>query len=344
MTSSSSAADLRALPAPFASSNSSPNSRCACWKKAPRSARTRSPAPSWNAVRSMRCCRTGAPRRPRSACRRNTTNLRSSHAPGADVRAKITMLAEGCRGSLSKQVINQFKLDEGHCPQTYGLGLKELWQLAKGRGQPGRIEHTIGWPLDNRTYGGSFIYHLSDDRAYVGFVAGLDYEDPRFKPFEAFQQFKNHPSVKPLLEGGEIISGGARTIAAGGWQSLPTLEMPGALLIGDAGGNVNVPKIKGIHQAIRSGTLAAEHFVEARARTRFDARWRASPGGCELKKVRNIKPGFKRGLWFGLANAALETVTAGKLPWTLKNSASYAATVKLGEYESPDRGWTDRTL
>ena len=254
------------------------------------------------------------------------------------------MLAEGCRGSLSKQLINRFGLDHGKSPQTYGLGLKELWQLPAGRGQPGRIEHTVGWPLDARTYGGSFVYHLSDDRAYVGFVVGLDYEDPRFRPFEAFQQFKHHPSVRPLLEGGEIIAAGARTIAAGGWQSLPTLEMPGALLIGDAGGNVNVPKIKGIHQAIRSGTLAAEHFAETGASAGFDAKWRSSPGGRELKKVRNIKPGFKRGLWLGMANAALETVTAGILPWTLSNSAGYASMQRLDRYESPNRGWIDRAL
>ena len=266
------------------------------------------------------------------------------YTPGADVHAKITMLAEGSRGSLSKQLIQKFKLDAGKSPQTYGLGMKELWQLPAGRVEPGRIEHSIGWPLDKRTYGGSFVYHLTENRVYVGFVVGLDYEDPRFKPFEAFQQFKNHPSILPLLAGGEIISAGARTIVAGGWQSLPTLEMPGALLIGDAGGVLNVPKIKGLHQAIRSGVLAAEHYALTGTSAGFDAKWRASPGGRELKKVRNIKPGFKRGLWFGLANAALETLTAGALPWTLANRASYAATEHLDSYESPDRGWTARTL
>ena len=268
----------------------------------------------------------------------------ANFTPGADVRAKITMLAEGCRGSLTKQLIRRFALDADRSPQTFGLGMKELWQLPAGRAEPGLIEHTVGWPLDSRTYGGSFIYHLTDDRVYVGFVAGLDYEDPRFKPFEAFQQFKNHPSVRRLLEGGEIIAAGARTIAAGGWQSLPKLEMPGALLIGDAAGTLNVPKIKGIHQAIRSGVLAAEHIAEAGTTAGFDARWHASPGGLELKRVRNVKPGFKRGLWLGLANAALETATAGKLPWTLRNRASYAATRRLDDYESPDRGWGQRTL
>jgi electron-transferring-flavoprotein dehydrogenase len=267
-----------------------------------------------------------------------------NYAPGAEVRARIVMLAEGCRGSLSKQLIRRFRLDEGKSPQTYGLGFKELWQLPAGRGQPGRIEHTVGWPLDSRTYGGSFVYHLNEDRVYIGFVVGLDYEDPRLRPFEAFQQFKHHPSVRKLLEGGEIIAAGARTIAAGGWQSLPTLEMPGALLIGDAGGTLNVPKIKGIHQAIRCGALAAEHFAETGASAGFDAKWRASPGGRELRKVRNVKPGFKRGLWFGMLNAALETATAGKLPWTLANAASYARTKHLDQYASPERGWVDRTL
>ena len=162
------------------------------------------------------------------------------------------MVAEGCRGSLAKVLIRHFGLADGRSPQTYGLGIKELWQLPAGRVEPGLIQHTVGWPVDQRTYGGSFLYHLDQNRVYVGYVAGLDYEDPRFRPFEAFQQFKQHPSQRPLFEGGELLSYGARTIVEGGWQSLPRLDMPGAVLIGDAGGLVNVPKIKGVHQAIRS--------------------------------------------------------------------------------------------
>lgn len=265
-------------------------------------------------------------------------------APGPEVRARITVLAEGCRGSITKQLIKRFALDADCDPQTYGLGFKELWQLPPGRVEPGLIQHSIGWPLDNRTYGGSFLYHLDNDRVYIGYVVGLDYEDPRLQPFEAFQQFKHHPSIKALLEGGEIVAAGARTISAGGWQSMPKLEMPGALLIGDAGGTLNVPKIKGIHQAIRSGMLAATHIAEHDSVAGFDKRWRASPGGQELKKVRNIKPGFKRGLWFGLVNAALETVLGGRTPWTMRNTAAYAATKKLDEYESPDRNWIERNL
>jgi len=263
---------------------------------------------------------------------------------GPEIRARITVLAEGCRGSISKQLIKKFELDAECDPQTYGLGFKELWQLPEGRVQAGLIQHSIGWPLDTGTYGGSFLYHLNKNRVYIGYVVGLDYPDPRLQPFEAFQQFKHHPSIKPLLEGGELIASGARAIVAGGWQSLPKLEMPGALLIGDAGGTLNVAKIKGIHQALRSGMLAAEHLAEHNASVGFDARWRASPGGQELRKIRNIKPGFKRGLWFALANAALETVLGGRTPWTLRNKAAYSEIQPLNDYESPDRGWVERTL
>ena len=265
-------------------------------------------------------------------------------APGPDIHARITLFCEGCRGSTSKQLIKRFGLDAGKSPQTYGLGFKELWQLPPGRTEVGLIQHTLGWPLDTRTYGGSFLYHLDHDRVYVGFVIGLDYEDPRFKPFEAFQQWKNHPHVKALLQGGEILAGGARTVIEGGYQSMPTLEMPGALLVGDAGGTLNTPKIKGIHQAIRSGMLAAAHFVETGSSLGFDKRWRESAGGRELYKVRNIRPGFTRGLWFGLANAALETASFGRLPWTLANHADDKALRHLDDYTSPDRDWGEREL
>jgi electron-transferring-flavoprotein dehydrogenase len=263
---------------------------------------------------------------------------------GPEIHAKITMLCEGCRGSTSKQLIARYRLDAGKSPQTYGLGLKELWQLPPGRVQPGLIQHTAGWPLDNGIYGGSFLYHLNKDRVYVGFVVGLDYADPRFKPFEAFQQWKNHPDIKSLLKGGEIVAGGARTIIEGGYQSMPTLEMPGAMLVGDAGGTLNMPKIKGIHQAIRSGVTAAAHYVETGTSAGFDQRWRKSPGGRELYKVRNIRPGFRHGLLLGTANFGFETITMGKVPWTLANHADDTALKRLDEYTSPDRGWTDREL
>ena len=181
-----------------------------------------------------------------------------------DPRARSRCSPKAAAARIAKTLIARFELAQGHCPQTFALGYKELWQLPPGRVQPGRIEHALGWPADPHTYAGSFLYHLDNDRVYVGYIVGLDYQDPRLAPFEAFQQYKNHPSVKPLLEGGEIVSAGARTIAAGGWQSTPTLEMPGAMLIGDAGGTLNFAKIKGVHQAIRSGALAGEHLAAGR--------------------------------------------------------------------------------
>jgi electron-transferring-flavoprotein dehydrogenase len=265
------------------------------------------------------------------------------------------VLAEGCRGHLTKQLIRRYELDAASDPQTYGIGIKELWQLPPGRAEAGKVMHTIGWPLDDATYGGSFLYHLDNDRVAVGFVVGLDYEDPMFSPFEAFQQFKNHATIKPLLEGGSIVSAGARAIVEGGWQSLPDVEMPGAMLIGDSAGLVNVPKIKGTHQAIRSAMLAAEHVIETGRSNGWNAKLRASPVLRELRKVRNIRPGFNKGLWFGLANAGWETVTAGLSPWTLKNHADWSSLDKLDTYESPKRsgdvnaqpprrGWVERTL
>jgi len=214
-----------------------------------------------------------------------------------------------------------------------------------GRVTPGKIVHSIGWPADTHTYGGSFLYHLDKDRIALGYISGLDYSDPEYKPWEAFQQWKNHPMVKPLLEEGTILSAGARAIVTGGYQSLPTCDMPGALLIGDTAGLLNVPKIKGTHQAIRSGMLAAEHLAASGLDAAgFDAKLRGSEAMAELKKVRNIKPGFKKGLWYGLLNAAWETATFGLSPWTLKNKADWSALHKLGAQEEPRRDYVQRTL
>ncbi|MBM2853931.1 MAG: electron transfer flavoprotein-ubiquinone oxidoreductase [Steroidobacteraceae bacterium] len=267
-----------------------------------------------------------------------------NYAAGADIRAGTTILAEGCRGSITKKIVAQLELDAGCSPQTFGLGFKELWQLPPGRAEAGLIQHTIGWPVDSHTYGGSFVYHLDQDRVYVGYVVGLDYEDPRFAPFEAFQQFKHHPRVRRLLAGGELLSYGARTIAAGGWQSLPHMDAPGLMIVGDAAGTLNVPKIKGVHQAIRCGVLAAEHLAEHGRTEGFDARWRASEGGRELKRVRNFKPGFHRGLWFGLANAAFETVIGGHSPWTLSHKENHLALHRLDDGDLPNRHWGERDL
>ena len=272
-----------------------------------------------------------------------------SHKPGytqgIDIKAKVTVLAEGARGHLTKRLVKRFELDADSDPQGYSIGIKELWQVPEDRVSPGKIVHSFGWPADNATYGGSFIYHLDKGRLAIGYVTGLDYKDPNYRPWEAFQQFKHHPTVKPLLEGGEIISAGARAIATGGYQSLPRVEMPGALLIGDTAGLLNVPKVKGTHQAIRSGMMAAEHLVaNALSPEGFDAKLRDSEVMAELKSVRNIKPGFKRGLWMGILNAGWETVTGGRSPWTLKNHADWSSLEKLAEYEAPDRGWGPRDL
>ncbi|MBT8131370.1 MAG: electron transfer flavoprotein-ubiquinone oxidoreductase [Gammaproteobacteria bacterium] len=268
-----------------------------------------------------------------------------NYTPGVDIHARHTVLAEGCRGSLSKQLIVRYNLDEGKSPQTYGIGFKELWRLPDGRVDPGLIRHTIGWPLDRSTYGGSFLYHLDNEQVYIGFVSGLDYQDPQFSPFEAFQQFKHHPSVMPLLEGGEILSAGTRAIIEGGYQSLPKLEMPGAMLIGDAGGTLNVPKIKGVHMALGSGICAADHLAEKDSSEGFDEVFRRGARGRELYKVRNIRPGFRGGLWRGLANAALETVALGKTPWTLSNHADWASLKKQSSsQDEQQRSYVSRTL
>ncbi|MEO8748000.1 MAG: electron transfer flavoprotein-ubiquinone oxidoreductase [Rhodanobacter sp.] len=269
---------------------------------------------------------------------------KANYTQGVDIHAKVTVLAEGARGSLTKGLVQRFKLDAHSDPQGYSIGIKELWQVPAGRVTPGKIVHSFGWPADTHTYGGGFLYHLDGDRLALGYVSGLDYGDPEYKPWEAFQQWKHHLLIKPLLEGGEILSAGARALATGGYQSMPKVEMPGALLIGDTAGLLNVPKIKGTHQAIRSGMLAAAHLAQKLDATGFDATLRGSEVMAELKRVRNVKPGFKKGLWFGLLNASWETATAGLSPWTLKNKADWASLHKLGEYEEPTRDYVERTL
>jgi electron-transferring-flavoprotein dehydrogenase len=270
---------------------------------------------------------------------------KAGYTQGIDIKAKVTVLAEGARGSLTKQLIKRFALDKDSDPQAYSIGIKELWQVPAGRVTPGKIVHSFGWPADNHTYGGSFLYHLDKDRIALGYVSGLDYSDPNYQPWEAFQQWKNHPTVKSLLEGGSIVSAGARAIVTGGYQSLPKVEMPGALLVGDTAGLLNVPKIKGTHQAIKSGMLAAEHLATHDLNPAgFDSKLRGSEVMAELKQVRNIKPGFKKGLWFGMLNAAWETLTKGKSPWTLKNKADWSSLHKLGQQEEPKHDYVQREL
>ena len=264
------------------------------------------------------------------------------YTQGIDIRAKVTVLAEGARGHLTKRLVERFGLDAGSDPQGYSIGIKELWQVPQERVTPGKIVHTLGWPADTSTYGGSFLYHLDGGRIALGYVSGLDYRDPEYRPWEAFQQWKHHPLVRPLLEGGNVLSAGARAIVTGGWQSLPRVEMPGALLIGDTAGLLNVPKIKGTHQAIRSGMLAAEHLAASGlAPEGFDAMLRASPAMDELHRVRNVKPGFKRGLWLGMLNAAWETATARRRSATTWRASCRRATACRASTSPPPR--TTRT-
>ena len=248
-----------------------------------------------------------------------------SYQRGMELRAPYTMLAEGCRGSLSKQAIARFALHEGAEPQTYAIGIKELWEIPPEHHRPGLIEHTVGWPLDRQTYGGSFLYHFGANLVSYGFVVGLDYRNPWLSPFEEMQRFKTHPAVRGHFAGGRRISYGARALNEGGFQSIPRLVFPGGALIGDSAGFMNVPKIKGSHTAMKTGMVAAEALAGALAADRpalletYPAQLRASWVWEELRGVRNIRPGFARfGFWGGLGHAALDTyVLRGKAPWTL---------------------------
>jgi electron-transferring-flavoprotein dehydrogenase len=216
---------------------------------------------------------------------------------GMELRGKYTFFAEGVRGSLTKTLIERFGLAVGREPQKYGIGLKELWQVAPEKHFAGRVQHSFGWPLDNRTGGGSFLYHLEDNQVAVGFVIHLNYANPYLSPFDEFQRFKHHPLIAATFEGGKRLSYGARAIAEGGYQSVPRLVFPGGALIGCAAGFVNVPRIKGSHNAILSGMLAAETAAAALAEARgrdelagYEGAWRQSEIGRDLAKVRNVKP------------------------------------------------------
>ncbi|MEQ8306766.1 MAG: electron transfer flavoprotein-ubiquinone oxidoreductase [Hoeflea sp.] len=220
-----------------------------------------------------------------------------NYARGMALLGKYVFIGEGVRGSLAKQLIAKFNLDEGREPQKYGIGLKELWEVKPEHHRPGLVQHSFGWPLDMKTGGGSFLYHLEDNKVAVGFVLHLNYKNPYLSPFEEFQRFKTHPAIAPVFEGGKRIGYGARAISEGGWQSVPKLAFPGGALIGCSAGFVNVARIKGSHNAVLSGILAADHAAEAIAAGRaqdtlqgYDDAWRGSEIGKDLKKVRNVKP------------------------------------------------------
>jgi electron-transferring-flavoprotein dehydrogenase len=244
-----------------------------------------------------------------------------AYQPGMELHGKVTMFAEGCRGSLTKTLFERFGLREGVDPQTYGIGIKELWEVDPAKHSQGLIIHTAGWPMDTSTYGGSFLYHLEDNQVAVGYVVGLDYQNPTLSPFEEFQRFKTHPAIRPFFEGGRRIAYGARALNEGGFQSIPKLAFPGGCLIGCTAGFLNVPKIKGTHTAMKSGMVAAEE-VFARFDTDQSADYKPALEKTwlwsELHSVRNIRPSFQWGFWGGFVYSAIDTVLfRGKAPWTL---------------------------
>lgn len=268
---------------------------------------------------------------------------------GMELRAKQTILAEGCRGSLSKIILDRFGLSRGVQPQTYGIGIKELWEIDPAKHAQGSITHTFGWPLDNSTYGGSFLYHLENNQVVVGFVVGLDYQNPHLSPFEEFQRFKTHPKFRGLFEGGRRLCYGARAIVEGGLQALPKLTFPGGLLVGDSAGFLNVAKIKGTHTAIKSGMLAAEAIFEALQTghtdevTPYSDAVKKSWLWSELRAVRNVRPAFAHfGTLLGALYAGLELyVLKGRAPWTLPTHSDHDRLKKASEapkiaYPKPD--------
>ncbi|EFH13355.1 FAD dependent oxidoreductase [Pseudoroseomonas cervicalis ATCC 49957] len=274
-----------------------------------------------------------------------------NYQPGMELRARYTLFGEGCRGSLTKKLEALYGLREGVQPQTYGLGIKELWEIPKERHVPGKIWHTTGWPLTTDTYGGTWIYMLGENLVSIGMVVGLDYPNTWLSPFDEMQRFKTHPEIRKILEGGKRIAYGARALNEGGFQSIPKLVFPGGALIGDTAGFLNVPKIKGTHTSMKSGMLAAEAAAKALEAGEaaapvlegYPEALRQSWVWEELQGVRNIRPGFaKWGFYGGMINAALETyVFRGKAPWTLAHHADHSATkpadpAKKIAYPKPD--------
>ena len=273
-----------------------------------------------------------------------------NYQPGMELRATYTLFAEGCRGSLTKKLFQRYNLREGVAPQTFALGIKELWEIPKEKHRPGLVWHSVGWPLPKDTYGGSFLYMLGENLVSIGFVVGLDYPNPWLSPFDEFQRFKTHPEVRKMLEGGKRIAYGARALNEGGIQAVPKLVFPGGMLIGDTAGFLNVPKIKGTHTAMKSGMVAAEAVAAALAGENRPAVLESYPEALkrswvweELQSVRNIRPGFaKYGFWGGMVNAALDTyLFRGKAPWTWAHHADNetlkpAAQSKRIEYPKPD--------
>ena len=274
---------------------------------------------------------------------------KDTYEPGIELHAKVTVFAEGCRGHLGKQLIKKYELDKESDPQQYGIGLKEIWEVPDKNHDEGLVLHSAGWPLDNNTYGGSFVYHAANNQIYMGYVVGLDYKNPYLSPFEEFQRFKTHPSIKKMIEGGKRISYGARALIEGGVQSLPKMFMPGALLIGCNAGTLNMPKIKGSHTAMKSGIIGAEAIDEyfrenLSSLDNFENKFTNSWAYKELHAARNVKPFItKFGLLIGTILTGIDQILfRGKLPFTLNHAHADHETLmpankcKKIEYPKPD--------
>ncbi len=276
---------------------------------------------------------------------------------GMELLGKYTVFAEGSRGHLGRQLIARFKLDAGRDPQSYGLGVKELWEIDPAKHQPGRVVHTAGWPLDSQTYGGAFLYHLPDNQVTLGFITGLDYSNPWLSPFEEMQRWKTHPAIRSVLEGGKRVGYGARAITAGGLLSLPKTVFAGGALVGCEAGYLNVSRIKGSHAAIKSGMLAADAIVDAIANGRSHDELSAYPEAFEhswlrdeLHRSRNFKQWFKKGLWVASVMTGIEQWLLPKLgikspPWTLhRQQADHLALKPAAECAPIDYPKPDGTL
>ncbi|MBR8222948.1 electron transfer flavoprotein-ubiquinone oxidoreductase [Burkholderia ambifaria] len=269
---------------------------------------------------------------------------------GMELHAKYTLFAEGCRGHLGRQLISKFKLDANADPQAYGIGIKELWEIDPAKHKPGLVIHTAGWPLKSDTYGGSFLYHMDNNQVVVGFVVGLGYTNPYLSPFEEFQRYKTHPSIRAFLEGGKRVSYGARAITAGGLLSLPKTVFPGGALIGDDAGFLNASRIKGSHAAIKTGMLAADAAFDAVQAGRQSDELNAYPDAfkqswlyTELYRARNFKQWMAKGLYLGTLMVGLEQkVMGGNVPWTLHHKHADHEMLKPAsectpiEYPKPD--------
>ena len=273
-----------------------------------------------------------------------------NYQPGMEIHAKYTFFAEGCRGHLGKQLKSKFNLEQNVQTQTYGIGIKELWEIEPKKHKKGDVTHTAGWPLDNATYGGSFIYHADNNQVAIGFVVGLDYKNPYLSPYEEFQRFKTHPKIRPILEGGRRISYGARALNEGGIQCLPKLYFPGGVLTGCDAGTLNMPKIKGTHTAMKSGMLAAEISFKAISEGRendelpeYEEAFKTSWAGKELQRARNVRPSFKWGLLWGTIYTGIDQIfLRGKAPWTIKHHGADHTKLKKAKdcipinYPKPD--------